>query len=47
MSVREEIIYIYEIRSVALLIFRFRQSAAFLKSRIRWEREYLPTLLLH
>lgn len=43
MSVREEIIYIYESCPVSVLIFRFRQSVAFLKSRIRWEREYLPT----
>lgn len=43
MSVRGEIIDIYESCPVAVLIFRFRQSAAFLKSRIRWEREYLPT----
>lgn len=43
MSVRGEIIYIYESCPVSVLIFRFRQSAAFLKSRIRWEREYLPT----
>lgn len=41
MSVRGEIIYIYESCPVAVLIFRFRQSVAFLKSRIRWEREYL------
>lgn len=43
MSVREEIIYIYESCPVSVLIFRFRQSVAFLKSRIRWERGYLPT----
>lgn len=43
MSVRGEIIYIYESCPVSVLIFRFRQSVAFLKSRIRWEREYLPT----
>lgn len=42
MSVRGEIIYIYESCPVSVLIFRFRQSVAFLKSRIRWEREYLP-----
>lgn len=45
MSVREEIIYIYESCPVAVLIFRFRKSVAFLKSRIRWERGYLPTYL--
>lgn len=43
MSVRGEIIYIYESCPVSVLIFRFRQSVAFLKSRIRCEREYLPT----
>lgn len=43
MSVRGEIIYIYESCPVSVLIFRFRQSVAFLKSSIRWEREYLPT----
>lgn len=43
MSVRGQSIDIYESCPVSVLIFRFRQSVAFLKSRIRWEREYLPT----
>lgn len=42
MSLRGQSIDIYESCPVAVLIFRFRQSVAFLKSRIRWEREYLP-----